>query len=75
MSELRPDEFEKMLDSDGEIVSDKFSEEEKKILLFSQLLQHSSGASAGIRCFSCGGSGFQKGTNFTCFACNGRGWK
>ena len=75
MSELRPDEFEKMLDSDGEIVSDKLSEEEKKILLFSKLLQHSSGASAGIRCLSCGGSGFQKGTNFTCFACNGRGWK
>lgn len=75
MSELRPDEFEKMLNSDGEIVSDKLSEEQKKTLMFAKLLRHPRGASAGIRCFSCGGSGFQKGSNFTCYACNGRGWK
>ena len=75
MSELRPDEFEKMLDSDGEIVSDKLSEEEKKILLFAKLLKHPTGASVGIRCIHCDGTGFQKNSNFTCNICNGRGWK
>ena len=75
MPELRPDEFEKMLDSDGEIVSEKLSDEQKKILLFAKLLRRPTGASAGMRCFHCGGSGFQNGTNFTCNFCNGRGWK
>ena len=70
MPELRPDEFEKMLDPNGEIVSDKLSEEQKKVLFFAKLLKHPTGAGAGMRCFFCKGTGFQNGTDFSCPHCN-----
>ena len=75
MKELPPNEFQDILDENGEIAPSNLSMEEKGKLSLALMLQHAK-SSAGMRCFACKGTCFfPPNSNFTCTACNGRGWK
>lgn len=76
MQELTPKEYADLLNEDGELLSDKMSDEQKLTLLLAKTLKSSDGASAGgRRCSLCNGTGFQSGSMFTCPWCHGKGYQ
>ena len=76
MPELTPRDFEKMLDSEGNINTEEVSEDAKTLLALANLIKHSRGVSMGIRCIHCQGSKFWPiGSQQPCVFCKGQGWK
>ena len=76
MKELTPQEYADLLNDKGELMPDEINNDQKITLLMAKTIKPSDGATAGMRCFFCGGTGFQSGNSqFTCPFCGGRGWK
>ena len=73
MIELTPSDFKEMLDNEGNIGFDELSEEQKALLVFADMIKQTNGASAGIRCYLCDGTGWQKNSPYECPACHGSG--
>ena len=75
MQELTPKEYADLLNSEGELVFNNMTDEQKVVLLLAKTLRPSDGArtTLGKRCNFCRGSGWTKG-GAECVHCNGYGY-
>ena len=71
MQELTPKEYADLLNEDGELLSDKMSDEQKLTLLLAKTLKTSGGASLRSTCPICNGAGHKNGLE--CQFCHGAG--
>lgn len=75
MQELSPEEFQNMLDENGDLSSKHISKEDKDKILLTLMMQHAH-CDSRMRCLFCKGSRFYPvGGNFVCPYCNGLGYR
>ena len=73
MQELSPQEFQEILDENGEISPKYLSVKDREKIRLAKMIRNAK--CAGYKCTWCKGTGFQQNGNVTCSHCNGLGFK